>query len=101
MYLTIVHMWNKQFSFPLVTTKDPNLNSCQVDDGAGDNISNLRSPSPSPYSTKVTSNRQEDTVLTAQRAKFSATMDKILIEMQQSQPDEHERGEMDVVGRQH
>ena len=28
-------------------------------------------------------------------------MDKLLVEMQQSRPDEHERGEMDVVGRQH
>ena len=61
-YLTIVHMWNKQFNFPLVTTKDPIPDSCQVDDGAGDNISNLRSPSPSPYSTKVASNRQEDSI---------------------------------------
>ena len=96
-YLTIVHMWNKQFNFPLVTTKDPIPDACQVDDNSGDNISNLQSPSLSGHSNKVPSNRQENKVLTAQRVKLTDVMDKLLVEMQQSNPDVVDR-QHDVIG---
>ena len=92
-------MWSKIY-FLLVTTKDPIPDSCQVDDDAGDNISNLGLPSPSGSSNKVPSNRQADTVLTAQRVKLTNVMDKLLVEMQQSRPEEHECRETDVIDRQ-